>query len=193
MKSICVYCGSSPGDNPIYLENAKALGTRLALEGITVVYGGASVGLMGAVADSCLDAGGKVIGVLPEILLKRELEHKSLTEMYIVDSMHTRKAKMAELSDGFIALPGGFGTFEELCEVATWSQIGLHKKPIGALNVGGYYDPLEKLILTGIKEGFMTENYKNLIVFRNSVDELMTALENYIPLPAPKWATAEEA
>ena len=192
MKSICVYCGSSPGNNPLYLEIAKALGTRLALEGITVVYGGASVGLMGAVADACLDAGGKVIGVLPEVLMKRELQHKSLTEMYIVDSMHTRKAKMAELSDAFIALPGGFGTFEELCEVATWSQIGLHKKPIGALNVNGYYDPLEKLILTGIKEGFMSENYKDLIVFENSVDELLTALKNYVPLPAPKWATAEE-
>src|SRR5690349_17138672 len=142
MKNICVFCGSSPGLNPLYMSSAKALGAVLVREGLGLVYGGASVGLMGAVADEVMRLGGQAIGVIPRDLLTREVAHRGLTELHEVASMHERKALMEELSDGFIALPGGFGTFEEFCEILTWAQIGIHTKPTGLLDINGYYKTL---------------------------------------------------
>ncbi len=138
---ICIFSGSNPGRLPVYKEAATALGTALAKAGIGVVYGGASVGLMGAVADAALASGGEVIGVIPQSLVAKELSHKGLTELHVTASMHERKAMMADLSDGFIALPGGVGTLEELFEIWTWAQLGFHKKGVGVLNIGGFYDP----------------------------------------------------
>lgn len=157
IKSVCVFCGSRMGTRPDYLEGARALGTELARHGLTLVYGGTSVGLMGAVADAALAQGGKVIGVLPHVLSDREIAHKGLTELHLVDSMHTRKAMMAERADAFIAMPGGVGTFEELFEITTWAQLGLHHKPIGLLNVADFYGPLLALMRRAVDEGFIPE------------------------------------
>ncbi|WP_413942938.1 TIGR00730 family Rossman fold protein [Bdellovibrio sp. HCB-162] len=187
MKSICVFCGSSAGAQPEYMTAARNLGKNLAANKINLVYGGASVGLMGAVADEVLAHGGHVIGVIPKILMTKEVAHHGLTDLRIVDSMHSRKALMAELSDGFIALPGGFGTFEELCEIVTWSQLGLHQKPIGVLDVLDYYKPLKELVNKGIEEKFIREQYKDLVVFANSSEELLQKFSTYQPLDVPKW------
>lgn len=187
MKSICVFCGSSAGAQPEYMTAARNLGKTLAANKITLVYGGASVGLMGAVADEVLAHGGHVIGVIPKILMTKEVAHHGLTDLRVVDSMHSRKALMAELSDGFIALPGGFGTFEELCEIVTWSQLGLHQKPIGVLDVLDYYKPLKELVNKGIEEKFIREQYKDLVVFANSSEELLQKFSTYQPLDVPKW------
>nr|WP_295899951.1 TIGR00730 family Rossman fold protein [uncultured Bdellovibrio sp.] len=187
MKSICVFCGSSAGAQPEYMTAARNLGKTLAANKITLVYGGASVGLMGAVADEVLAHGGHVIGVIPKILSTKEVAHLGLTDLRVVDSMHSRKALMAELSDGFIALPGGFGTFEELCEIVTWSQLGLHQKPIGVLDVLDYYKPLKELVNKGIEEKFIREQYKDLVVFANSSEELLQKFSTYQPLDVPKW------
>ncbi|HEX5747913.1 MAG TPA: TIGR00730 family Rossman fold protein [Archangium sp.] len=157
-KSVCVFCGSRMGARPEYLEGARALGTEIARRGLTLVYGGTSVGLMGAMADAALARGGKVIGVLPQFFLsERERAHKGLTELHLVDSMHTRKAMMARLSDAFIAMPGGVGTFEELFEITTWAQLGLHHKPIGLLNVADFYGPLLVMMRRAVDEGFIPE------------------------------------
>ncbi|HZI08275.1 MAG TPA: TIGR00730 family Rossman fold protein [Archangium sp.] len=157
-KSVCVFCGSRMGTRPEYLEGARALGTEIARRGLTLVYGGTSVGLMGAMADAALAQGGKVIGVLPHFFLSdRERAHKGLTELHLVDSMHTRKAMMAQLSDAFIAMPGGVGTFEELFEITTWAQLGLHHKPIGLLNVADFYGPLLTMMRRAVDEGFIPE------------------------------------
>jgi uncharacterized protein (TIGR00730 family) len=159
MKRICVFCGANAGNNPRYRAEAEQLGRLLAARGIELVYGAGNIGLMGAVADACLEAGGTVIGVIPEALMGKEVagrpvDHRALTRIEVVDSMHTRKARMAELADGFIALPGGFGTFEEFCEVLTWGQLGFHTKPMGLLNVNGFYDPLLALFDHAVSEGF---------------------------------------
>jgi uncharacterized protein (TIGR00730 family) len=157
LKSVCVFCGSRMGARPEYLEGARALGTELARRGLALVYGGTSVGLMGAMADAALAAGGKVVGVLPRVLSDREIAHPRLTELHLVDSMHTRKAMMAERADAFIAMPGGIGTFEELFEVTTWAQLGIHHKPIGLLNVADYYGPLLAMMKRAVDEGFIAE------------------------------------
>jgi uncharacterized protein (TIGR00730 family) len=157
LKSVCVFCGSRMGARPEYLEGARALGTELARRGLALVYGGTSVGLMGAMADAALAAGGKVVGVLPQVLSDREVAHPRLTELHLVDSMHTRKAMMAERADAFIAMPGGIGTFEELFEVTTWAQLGIHHKPIGLLNVADYYEPLLAMMKRAVDEGFIAE------------------------------------
>ncbi|EPX55167.1 Lysine decarboxylase family [Cystobacter fuscus DSM 2262] len=157
IRSICVFCGSRIGARPEYLEAARALGTELGRRGLTLVYGGTSVGLMGAVADAVLAEGGQVVGVLPHLLQSREIAHKNLTELHLVDSMHTRKAMMAERADAFIAMPGGVGTFEELFEITTWAQLGLHHKPIGLLNVADFYGPLLALMRRAVEEGFILE------------------------------------
>ncbi|HYO58504.1 TIGR00730 family Rossman fold protein [Archangium sp.] len=157
LKSVCVFCGSRMGARPDYLEGARVLGAELARRGLTLVYGGASVGLMGALADAALAGGGKVVGVLPQVLSARELAHPRLTELHLVDSMHTRKAMMARLSDAFIAMPGGVGTFEELFEMTTWAQLGIHHKPIGLLNVADFYAPLLTLMRRAVDEGFVPE------------------------------------
>ncbi|WP_374073949.1 TIGR00730 family Rossman fold protein [Bdellovibrio bacteriovorus] len=187
MKSVCVFCGSSPGAQPEYLEAARDLGRTLAQNDITLVYGGASVGLMGAVADAVLAEGGHVIGVIPKILMTKEVAHHGLQDLRVVDSMHSRKALMAELSDGFIALPGGFGTFEELCEIVTWSQLGLHQKPIGVLDVLDFYKPLKELVNKGIEQKFIREQYKELIAFAKTPENLLQKFSSYKPLDVPKW------
>jgi uncharacterized protein (TIGR00730 family) len=164
MKRICVFCGSSPGHDPRYLEAARDTGRLLADRGLGLVYGGGSVGLMGAVADAALAAGGEVIGVIPEVLQIRELAHRSLTRLHVVGSMHERKALMAELSDGFVALPGGMGTLEELAEVLTWAQLGLHARPVGLLDVAGYYRPLAEFFDRAVGAGFLRPAHRQLLL-----------------------------
>ena len=164
MKRICVFCGSSSGNDPRYLEAAQAMGRVLADRGLGLVYGGGSVGLMGAVADAALAAGAEVIGVIPEVLQIRELAHRSLTTLHVVDSMHQRKALMAELSDGFVALPGGMGTLEELSEVLTWAQLGLHARPVGLLDVAGYYRPLATFFDQAVTAGFLRPVHRGLLL-----------------------------
>jgi len=157
LKSVCVFCGSRMGARPEYLKGARALGAELARRGITLVYGGTTVGLMGAMADEVLLGGGKVVGILPRVLSDREIAHQGLTELHLVDSMHTRKAMMAERAEAFIAMPGGIGTFEELFEVTTWAQLGIHHKPIGLLNVANYFAPLLAMMKRAVDEGFIAE------------------------------------
>lgn len=173
MKSIAVFCGSNAGASPIYKENAMKLGHELAKRQITLVYGGAHVGLMGAVADAVLERGGKAIGVLPYFLQDREIGHTGLTELILVDSMHERKAKMAELADGFIALPGGAGTMEEYFETFTWGQLGLHEKPCGLLNVNRYFDPLLAMFDTMLREGFMKPQYRAMVIAEETPEGLL--------------------
>ena len=181
MKSIVVFCGSSAGHNPVYEEQATALGAALAKRGLTVIYGGARVGLMGAVANGALQNGGKVIGVIPHFLQKKELAHGSLTELILVDTMHERKTKMNELSDAVIALPGGFGTMEELFEMLTWGQLGLHQKPVAILNINGYYDGLQVMTSVMVREGFLSECVKEMLLISDSVEDIMQRMENYVP------------
>src|SRR5512140_2299313 len=164
MKRICVFCGSSVGRNPRYVEAARRVGVALARRGIGLVYGGASVGLMGAVADAALEAGGEVVGVIPKALQLRELAHARLTTLHVVASMHERKAKMAELADGFVALPGGMGTLEEFAEILTWAQLGLHAKPSGLLDVGGYYAPLIQFFDRAVVEGFVRPEHRRMVL-----------------------------
>ena len=192
MKRICVFCGSNAGHDPRYRAEADLLGRLLAGRGIELVYGGGNVGLMGVIADACLGAGGTVIGVIPEALIGKEVagrvvDHRGLTRLEVVDSMHTRKARMAELADGFIALPGGFGTFEEFCEVLTWGQLGFHVKPMGLLNVNGFYDPLLALFERAVAEGFLREENRAMALAADDIESLLTALAAYRPEPVSKW------
>jgi uncharacterized protein (TIGR00730 family) len=179
----CVFCGSSPGHDPLYRQAATATGTLFARAGIEVVYGGGNVGLMGTVADAAIAAGGKVIGVIPESLAAREVAHDGITELYIVDSMHERKARMNALSDGFLMLPGGFGTFEEFCEVVTWVQLGIIAKPCVVLNVGGYYDPLLAMFDRANAFGFINDRNRSIVDVVPSVDALgeLLAARNAAP------------
>jgi uncharacterized protein (TIGR00730 family) len=163
IRSICVYCGSSPGARPVFIETAHRFGTALAQAGLTLVYGGGKVGLMGAVADAALAAGGRVIGVIPELLLRREVGHRGLHDLHVVDDMHQRKKKMADLADAFVTLPGGAGTLEELFEIFTWAQLGYHTKPIALLNVEHYFDPLLTMLQHTVDEGFMRPAYLGLL------------------------------
>lgn len=164
MHSICVFCGSSSGRNPVYAAAAQSLGTVFAEQGIGLVYGGGRVGLMGILADAVLAAGGRVVGVIPQALALREVAHAQLTELHIVESMHERKALMADLSDGFIALPGGYGTLEEVCEAITWTQLRIHDKLCGLLNIGGYYDSLLGLFDQFVEEGFVRSEYRGIVL-----------------------------
>ncbi|MFP7493091.1 TIGR00730 family Rossman fold protein [Terribacillus saccharophilus] len=179
MKRIAVFCGSSEGASPAYIAAAKELGKTLAEQGLTLVYGGASVGLMGAVANGAMQAGGHVIGVIPDFLDKREIAHTHLSELIVVSSMHERKAKMAELADGFIALPGGPGTLEEFFEIFTWAQLGLHQKPLGILNVEGYYDLLVKLFDHIADEQFMHEKYRTMTMADTDSERLLEKFRHY--------------
>ena len=191
---ICVFCGSRPGSRPEYTEQARRLGELLATRNIGLVYGGGSVGLMGVVADAVMRAGGDVTGIIPEALATKELAHRRLTDLRVVDSMHERKALMAELSDAVIALPGGFGTFEELFEMITWSQLGLHRKPVGILNVAGFYDGLLALVDHAIDEGFIPPEHRGLILTADRPDELVDLIAGYEPPPpVVKWIRAEES
>lgn len=184
-RRICVFCGSQNGEDPAYAEAAIATGKLLAGQGIGLVYGGAKVGLMGAVANAALVGGGEVIGVIPEKLQSREIAHLGLTELFVVDSMHARKTMMAHLADAFIALPGGWGTLEETFEILTWSQLRLHDKPIGLLNVRGYYDPLLAFADRGVEEGFLLPEYRRLLLSAGDPAVLLKSLEG-VKLPTPR-------
>jgi uncharacterized protein (TIGR00730 family) len=192
MKRLCVFCGSSQGTNPAYADAATAMGTLLAKRGIGLVYGGGNVGLMGILADAVLAGGGEVIGVIPQGLADREVAHHGVTDLRVVDSMHTRKAMMADLSDGFIAMPGGVGTFEEFFEVVTWTQLGVHRKPCGLLNVAGFYTPLALFIDQAVSEGFIKPVHRAVIVVDDDPARLLDSLTT-IQLPdVPKWIRRDE-
>jgi len=186
-KRICVFCGSSSGTRPGYLAAAVSLGRQLAAGGIGVVFGGSRVGLMGALADAALDSGGEVIGVIPRALVEKEVAHRRLADLRVVASMHERKALMAELSDAFIALPGGFGTFEEFCEVLTWTQLGLQRKPCGILNVEGYYDPLLALFDHAVAEGFLKPVHRAMVIADTDSASLVARLLASEPPVTGKW------
>lgn len=192
MKRLAIFCGSSNGASDVYIEGAKKLGKELAKRNITLVYGGASVGVMGAVANAVLEEGGYVIGVMPSFLEKREISHQNLSELIVVDSMHERKAKMADLADGFIALPGGPGTLEEFFEVFTWAQLGLHRKPCGLLNINHYYDPLITLFNHMADEKFLHEQYRSMAIVNEEPKELLDQLSTYNP-PTVKTYIKEKA
>ncbi len=193
MQRICVFCGSSLGLNQGYAKAARALGRELAGRGLDLVYGGGSVGLMGVLADTVLAEGGRVFGVIPRQLATEELAHRGLTSLKIVSSMHERKACMAEVADAFIALPGGYGTFEELFEAITWSQLGIQRKPVGLLNVARYFDPLVLLIERAIEEGFIIPENRRLVVVSESPRGLLEKLSQHRLPPVPRIITAEES
>ena len=182
-----MFCGSNDGAHPIYLETARAVGSILAREGITLVYGGAKRGLMGAVAEATLAGGGHVIGVIPQALVDYEIAHKGLTKLHVVDSMHARKALMVELSEGFMALPGGYGTLEELFEVMTWGQLGMHGKPAAILNTNGFYDALLGHIDTMIAEKFVHPDHRELLLSAVDPEHLLSDMRNYQPKHLKKW------
>ena len=186
-QRVCVFCASSPGNDPALREATVALGRLLAARGHELVYGGGAVGLMGLVADTVMEAGGKVTGVIPLRLFEREVGHYGLTELIEVESMHERKALMYEMSDAFIALPGGFGTLEELAETLTWSQLGLHAKPIGVLDVGGFWQPLLDLLDGAVDRELLKAPNRDLLVSRTDPAELLDALAMQIPAREPKW------
>ncbi len=186
MRRLCVFCGSSKGRDPRHAEEARALGKLAARRGIGLVYGGGHVGLMGVLADAAMAAGGEVVGVIPEKLKELELGHGGITSLEVVSSMHARKARMAELSDAFAALPGGFGTLDELCEVLTWSQLGYHAKPVGLLNTGGFFGPLLKLLDHQVAEGFLAPRHRSLLLVESRPEALLDRLAAHAaPKPAP--------
>jgi uncharacterized protein (TIGR00730 family) len=187
MERLCVFSGSSPGAHPEYVGAAQELGRALAAAGVGLVYGGASVGLMGAIADAVLDAGGEATGVIPQALVDREIAHRGLSELRIVSSMHERKALMAALADGFVALPGGMGTLEELFEAFTWTQLGLQSKPLGLLDVRGYFAQLVAFLDHVVAERFMTAEHRGLLVVEDRADTLLDALGRWQPPLRPKW------
>jgi uncharacterized protein (TIGR00730 family) len=187
MKRITVFCGSSFGTEEIYKGQAALLGQTLAKQNIELVYGGANVGLMGAVADGVLNAGGKAIGVLPNFLRSKEIAHLGLTELILVESMHERKTKMNDLCDGVIALPGGFGTLEELFEMLTWAQLGLHKKPIAILNINGFYDALIELTKVMVEKGLLKDTNQQMLLVSDNIDDLLEQMKNYDPPTVGKW------
>ncbi|PXY46071.1 LOG family protein [Flavobacterium hydrophilum] len=187
MKRITVFCGSSFGTEEIYKEQAALLGETLAKQNIELVYGGANVGLMGAVADGVLNNGGKVIGVLPNFLRSKEIAHLGLTELILVESMHERKTRMNDLCDGVIALPGGFGTLEELFEMVTWAQLGLHKKPIAILNINGFYDSLIQLTEVMVSKGLLKEVNQQMLLVSDNIDDLLDKMNNYKAPTVGKW------
>jgi len=192
VKSVCVFCGSHPGDDPAYEEAARALGETLAEAGIELVYGGGHVGLMGSVADAALAAGGEVTGVIPKALVDREIAHTGLTRLHVVGSMHERKAMMSELSEGFVALPGGTGTLEEFFEVLTWAQLGEHGKPCGLLNVAGYYDPLLAVFDHMVNKGFLGDAHRALVLLESEPRALLDRFANYRPPKTVKWIGRSE-
>lgn len=190
MKAICIYCGSSMGHDPIYADTARAMGTAIARRGMTLVYGGGRVGLMGTVADAALAAGGEVIGIIPQSLVDKEIQHRGVTKLHVVDSMHTRKAMLIELSDAMIALPGGFGTYDELAEAFTWAQLGYHTKPLGLLNVKQFYDPLIAQLDTAIREGFVREGHRDIMLVDTDIERLLNRLVEHEVPQLVKWTDA---
>ena len=192
MRRVCVYAGSNPGNDPAFADAARTLATTLAARGIGVVYGGGKVGLMGVIADSALAAGGEVIGVMPQALIDREIGHGGLTELQVVDSMHERKARMAELADAFIAVPGGIGTLEELIEVYTWSQLGIHDSGCGLLNVSGYYDGLIAFLDHAVTAGFLRPQHREILVVAEDPAELLDRLAAFEPPRVGKWLELDQ-
>ena len=184
IRRLCVFCGSQNGKREVYRQQAVALGRALTENSITLIYGGGSIGLMGVLAETMLDGGGKVIGVIPGRLARTELMHEGLTELHVVDTMHERKALMSDLADAFVALPGGFGTFEEVLEVITWVQLGILSKPVGFLDVDGYYDDLLRMVDRGIEEGFIDSQYRELFLTETRAEALLDRLMTYRPLPS---------
>jgi uncharacterized protein (TIGR00730 family) len=189
IKAICIFCGSSPGRDPIYLETAVAAGQALAKAGLAIVYGGGKVGLMGAVAEAALGAGGRVVGVMPRALVEREIAHAGLSELHVVETMHERKMMMASLSDGFIALPGGAGTLEEFFEQWTWAQLGIHAKPCGLLNAKDYFGPLIAMVEKIVVEGFMAPAYSEMLLVEPRIEPLLDRFATYRP-PPRKWLSS---
>src|SRR5215470_6407861 len=192
MQSLCVFCGANFGRRLAYRQAAEQLGQLLAQRGITLVYGGGNVGLMGALADASLAHAGRVIGIMPRALAEKEIAHKGLTEMHVVGSMHERKAMMADMADAFLTLPGGFGTWDEFCEALTWSQLGLQKKACAFLNVEGYYDALLALADRAAADGFIREEHRDLMLVDSDAEKLLDRLENYEVPYVPKWVGHEE-
>lgn len=188
MYSVGIFCGSSAGQSPVYMEAAARVGQWLAENGIGIVYGGGRVGLMGAVADSALAHGGHVTGVIPTNLFEREIAHTGLSDLQVVDNMHQRKSRMAELSSSFIALPGGAGTAEEIFEQWTWAQLGIHNKPCAFMNINHFYDPLSLMVQQMVNEGFMKQEYANMLLFSENLPEIIAHFKTYTP-PVSKWTT----
>jgi uncharacterized protein (TIGR00730 family) len=193
LRSVCVFCGSNPGTDPAFLAAARAAGTTLAGRGLRVVYGGGRVGMMGALADAARAAGGQVTGVIPRDLVEREIGHTGLDDLRVVASMHERKALMAELADAFIALPGGIGTLEELFEVYTWAQLGIHAKPIGLLDVAGFYAPLAGFLDHVVEQGFLRADTRAALAVAEDLDALLAALEGAEPISGHKWTEIDSA
>ena len=192
MKSIVVFCGSSEGTDPEIVESAYRLGAKLAQEGITLVYGAAKIGVMGKLAQGALDEQGKVIGVIPDFLKLKEVFHDGLTQLIITKNMQQRKLKMHELSDAILTLPGGYGTMEELFEMITWAQLGLHQKPIGLLNINGFYDELLAMLRTMVTKGFLKQDHYDMLLVDSTIDGLLDKMKNYQPLPLPKWIKMDQ-
>lgn len=186
-RSIAVFCGANQGRDPRYTQIAESLGRTLASRGLTLVYGGGSVGLMGKIADAALAAGGAVIGVIPQNLVDREVAHGGLTQRHVVSTMHERKALMAQLSDGFIALPGGFGTLDETCEILTWAQLGMHAKPVALLNHQGFYDAFLKFLDHAVAEGFIRAHNRELLLAEPTVEAVLDRLQTYQAPEIPRW------
>lgn len=192
IRRVCVFCGSNSGNDPAYAEAARSLGGLFAREGIALVYGGGSVGLMGQLADAVLEAGGEVIGVIPHALWAREVGHRGLTDLRIVETMHERKATMADLADAFIALPGGLGTLEEIFEIWTWAQLGLHQKPLGFLDVNGFYAPLMEFLDRAVRARFVKEPHRAIAMIASDAEGLLRRFDAWQPPRVEKWITREE-
>jgi uncharacterized protein (TIGR00730 family) len=190
MNRVCVFCGSTAGEDSRYLETADRFGQILAREGIELVYGGSRVGMMGRIAAATLQAGGRVTGVIPGAIMNRELAHQELTELRVVRSMHERKSEMAELSDAFVALPGGLGTLEAFFELLTWAQLGLHRKPCAILDVGGYFDPLVRFLDHMTREGFMSQPHRDMVLVEEDPEALVRRLREYRAPSTPRWIEA---
>jgi len=187
IRRLAVFCGSNPGARPEYVEGARALGRLLCQRRVGVVYGGSSVGLMAALAETVLEEGGDIIGVIPKMLVEREVAHRALSDLRIVDSMHERKALMAELSDGFVALPGGIGTLEEFFEIWTWAQLGVHDKPCGLLNIAGYFDPLLEFLDRAVAEKFVRDVHRSMVIVESEPEALLARFEDYEAPKVVKW------
>jgi hypothetical protein len=193
MKAVCVYCGSADGAKPVYAQAAQSFGRALVEAGLALVYGGGKVGLMGVIADAVMTAGGRAIGVIPALLVDKEVGHGGLTELHVVPDMHQRKKMMADLADAFVALPGGAGTLEELFEAYTWAQLGYHQKPVALLNIDGYYDPLVAMLAHTVHEGFMRQTYFDILQIDSDPAALIGRLHRYQPPARDKWADLRDA
>ncbi|SDM59469.1 LOG family protein [Siphonobacter aquaeclarae] len=192
MKSIVVFCGASTGSDPVYREAAAALGRVLAGQQVKLIYGGGNVGLMGVIADAVLGEGGEVVGVIPDFLKRWEVAHNGLTELVVTETMHERKALMAQMADGFITLPGGFGSMDELFEILTWKQLQIHRKPVGLLNINGFYDPLLGMMDRMVEAGFLKESNRELLLVSGDAEDLLSQMLDHQPVVAEKWVDRQK-